>query len=97
MIAAIREVADKTSAETHKLTADYLTACSFIFENGILSHEKVTSKNSTPLINIAEGLKWFLKWKEELVQNDVEITVRSPLQKVFLAWQVCSIIIDIIT
>ena len=77
MIAAIREMAEKNDAlrETHTLTANYLTACSMIFENGILSHEKVTSMNSKPITNITEGIKWFLKWKEELQgeQGNVEV------------------------
>ena len=52
MIAAIREMAEKNAlGETHTLTADYLTACSMIFENGILSHQKITSINSKPLTN----------------------------------------------
>lgn len=89
MIAAIREIADKRIVEqdNHKLTADYLTACSMIFETGILSHEKVSSEHSIPIRNISEGLKWFSTWKDEF-DSDVEVTLRSPLQKVFLAWQV---------
>ena len=52
--------------ETHLLTAEYLQACNLLFENGILSHEKITSVSSKALLNMAEGMKWFIKWKEEL-------------------------------
>ena len=78
MIAAIREMAEKNAlGETHTLTADYLTACSMIFENGILSHQKITSINSKPLTNITEGMKWFLKWKEELQEEPGNVEVYS--------------------
>lgn len=54
MISAIREIAEKkdTSKEAHTLTANYLKACSMIFENGILSHEKITSMSSTSIANM---------------------------------------------
>uniref|UniRef100_A0A1X7SZ13 Transposable element P transposase-like RNase H domain-containing protein n=1 Tax=Amphimedon queenslandica TaxID=400682 RepID=A0A1X7SZ13_AMPQE len=67
MISAIREIAEKkdTMKEPHSLVANYLRACNMIFENGILSHEKITSMSSRPIVNMAEGMKWFFKWKEE--------------------------------
>ena len=69
MLAAIREMAEKKdecTKQTHVCTAEYLEACNLIFENGILSHEMICSPNSKALVNISEGMKWFLKWKEEL-------------------------------
>lgn len=71
MIAAIREMAEKKIElrSISTLTAEYLHACSLLFETGILSHEMITSVSSKPLINMAEGLKWFKKWKDELVDE----------------------------
>ena len=71
MIATIREMAEKMEElrATYSMTAEYLQACNLLFENGILSHEKIGSISSKPLINMAEGMKWFIKWKEEL-QNE---------------------------
>ena len=68
MIAAICEMAEKKEEcrEAYLKTAEYLKACNLLFENGILSHEKITSISSKPLTNMAEGMKWFMKWKEEL-------------------------------
>ncbi len=69
MIAAIEELAEKfypSMNNCHTYTAQYLKACSFIFEYGILSHEKIESAESRPLSNMTEGMKWFCAWKEEL-------------------------------
>ena len=95
MIAAIREMAEKKEElrETHLLTAEYLQACNLLFENEILSHEKITSVSSKALLNMAEGMKWFMKWKEELQDkpghfqsiimliNILLILYRSQIQK----------------
>lgn len=40
-----------------------------IFEKGILSHDKVTSINSAPIVNMKEGMKWFINWKQELLEE----------------------------
>ena len=103
MIAAIHEMAQNMDDTSHLLTAKYLKACNMIFETGILSHERITSSNSTPLINLEQGLSWFLNWKRELqkepgitiynicdnfMKYNVDIKFRSPIQKVFLSWQV---------
>lgn len=106
MLAAIREMSIKKADmmnENHELTASYLQACNFIFEKGILSHEKISSPNSKSLTNMACGMKWFFEWKQELsdepriifcmhlynyLYDTIDIKFRSPLQKSFLAWQV---------
>ena len=72
MIAAIREIADKKDEYTAKpdiITAEYLQACNFIIERGILSHNIVSSSVSPCLSNISEGIKWFVKWKESLQED----------------------------
>lgn len=93
MISAIREIAVKkdTSKEAHTLTANYLKACSMIFENGILSHEKITSMSSTSIANMTEGMKWFHKWKEELQQEPGTMYICI----IFMAIMLASLIIDI--
>lgn len=68
MLATLLEMAEKKegiikTSFSFMLTAKYLEACNMIFENGILSHEKITGPDSKPL---ETGLKWFLDWKEEL-------------------------------
>ena len=105
MIAAIKEMAEKRESNSHTCTSEYLQACSMIFEYGILSHEKIQSATSRPLANMAEGMKWFYNWKEELqaepgytiiiilyvtfhINDMLDVRFRSPIQKVFLAWQV---------
>ena len=73
MIAAIREMIDKKddsfTGRSDLMTADYLEACHFIFETGILSHEKIESISSPCLLNMNEGIKWFVKWKETLAHD----------------------------
>ena len=66
MLAEIREMAEKKDGlikQTHMFTAEYLKACNFIFEKGILSHDMIISCSCMCLSNISEGTKWFFKWK----------------------------------
>ena len=68
MIAAVHEMVDKkdidVTGKSDLMTADYLEACHFIFERGILSHEKIESSCRPCLLNMNEGLKWFVNWKK---------------------------------
>ena len=78
MLAAIREMADKKdefTKQSHVCSAEYLEACNLIFENGILSHEMISSPESKALLNIREGMKWFINWKEELQKEPGNITL----------------------
>lgn len=52
--------------EAHLMTTEYLQACNLLFENGILSYEKISSIASKALTNMAEGMDRFMKWKQEL-------------------------------
>ena len=47
-------------------TLKYLQACSKIFENGLLSHERVTDVNSNVLKSIKEGYEFFRSWHYSL-------------------------------
>ena len=77
MLAAIREMANKDefTKRSHVCSAEYLEACNLIFENGILSHEMIRSTESQALLNIREGMKWFINWKEELQKEPGNITL----------------------
>ena len=80
MLAAIREMADKKDEFTkrsHVCSAEYLEACNLIFENGILSHEMIRSTESQALLNIREGMKQFINWKEELQKEPGNITLAT--------------------
>ena len=91
MIATIREMAEKKEElrETHLLTAEYLQACNLLFENGILSHEKITPVSSKALLNMAEGMKWFMKWKEELQDEP------GHFQSIIMLINICSYYIEV--
>ena len=60
MLSAIRELAEKTGSQSHSATADYLEACNQIFEQGILSHSKVTHHESHVLLNLKRGFTFSL-------------------------------------
>lgn len=47
-------------------TLKYLQACNKIFENGFLSHDRVTSVNSNVLKSIKEGYEFFRSWYHSL-------------------------------
>lgn len=67
MIAAIKEMAEKHKSKNDTYTtAEYLEACSLIFEYGTLSHDKIESSDSKALNNIRKGLTWFNNWKESI-------------------------------
>ena len=73
MISAIREHAqrvDTTSQQTSFATADYLEACHYLFEEGILSHRLVTTRDDTVLKNMAKGFDYFQKWYQEACDTE---------------------------
>eukprot|EP00117_Sycon_ciliatum_P044971 scpid84513/ scgid32369/ len=51
-------------------TVQYLRACSNLFENGTLSHEKVRSADSQPIARIKEGYSFFESWLDGLLLAD---------------------------
>ena len=52
-----------------KLTLSYLEACNKIFEQGILSHEKVASPDHQVIHNIQEGYQFFIEWLDEIFEQ----------------------------
>lgn len=56
---------DSFSAMT---TLSYLEACNKIFEQGLLSHEKVSSSDHQVIINIKDGYQFFKGWLDEIYE-----------------------------
>ena len=69
MLSAIRELAEKTGFQSHTAAADYLEACNQLFEQGILSHSKVTHLESHVLVNLKRGLFFFQSWHQHLCKT----------------------------
>ena len=64
-------------------TLYYLRATNKIFERGILSNKRVQSTEAEELSLMADGLKHFEEWCEDVLAHGVD-----PDSKSFLAWQV---------
>ena len=73
MLAAIHELAEKKNDPSIYATEDYLRACNKLFENGILSHEKISSITSPVLANIHEGYMFFKDWHRQLIEANIGI------------------------
>ena len=58
-----------TDSFSTKLTLSYLEASNKIFEQGLLSHEKVTSSDCQVVRNIQEGYQFFVKWLDEIYEK----------------------------
>ena len=54
-------------ADGTKATLSYLEACSKIFENGFLSHHKISSLNSEALKSINDGYSFFKLWLDQIM------------------------------
>ena len=52
-----------------KCTIQYLTACSQLFEHGLLSHKKVSATDKAVLENISTGFQFFVKWQQSLLEE----------------------------
>ena len=50
-------------------TLKYLEACNLLFENGLLSHNKVSSKERQVLLNIKEGYNFFSTWLDQVYRK----------------------------
>ena len=49
-----------------KLTLEFLEACNKIFEQGLLSHDKVDTTDCRVLKNIQKGYEFFTKWLDNI-------------------------------
>jgi len=56
-------------AASVKATLLYLEACNKVFEQGLLSHDKVCDMNSKVIKSIKKGFSDFIKWHASLLKN----------------------------
>lgn len=70
-----------------KATVAFLEACSQLFEDGTLSHVKVTAVDSPPLLSLKSGYSFFENWLNALLADDPQFHPTNPQQKKFLSWQ----------
>ena len=52
-----------------KCTLQYLTACSQLFEYGLLSHKKVSMTDKAVLESINTGYRFFVNWHQSLIEE----------------------------
>ena len=50
-------------------TLRYLESCNLMFENGLLSHERVESSDSKVIQNIHLGFKFFCDWLDSVIES----------------------------
>lgn len=67
-------------------TISFLEASNKLFENGFLSHRKITSLDSTVVDNILSGLLFFTDWYVKLEESG-NFQPINPREKRFLGWQ----------
>ena len=57
-----------SDSSSTKLTLSYLEACSKIFEEGLLSHDKVKMPDCQVIKNIEDGFNFFTGWLDEIYE-----------------------------
>ena len=62
MIAAIQDLAREPNQEASGKTAEYLDACNLLFEQGLLSRQRINNRESPVLANIKRGMSFFEEW-----------------------------------
>eukprot|EP00117_Sycon_ciliatum_P049175 scpid67563/ scgid34906/ len=75
------------NASSVQATVAYLQACNKVFEEGALSHQRICSSQSAPLLSMQEGYKFFSDWLIELKKSHPNQSFSRPSQTMFLAWQ----------
>ena len=86
VIAELKEYSDSHSNDRSlSNTIQYLEACSKLFENGLLSHDKISLGHRDVIESMENGFMFFVGWCDDAILNGVP--VESNAQKVFLAWQ----------
>ena len=65
----IQMVQQSATCKYDSATLEYLKAIRKIFECGLLSHDKVTDGDATPLSSISEGLQYFKEWCDEAEEH----------------------------
>ena len=59
----------EADVQSTKKTLQYLEACNKLFEEGFLSHRKITDINSDVLKSISQGYEFFTSWINQLIEN----------------------------
>ena len=75
MIAELGEYLDlkPTDTSSTKLVLCYLQALQKLFEEGFLTHERITSLQSPILFGMGNGYQFFTKWLESLLNQGIHI------------------------
>ena len=74
MLAAVQEMAshkEEVEKAYHQSTLEFLQACNKLFEEGILSHERIISPTSTALRNMKMGFAFFETWHQDVSGNNI--------------------------
>lgn len=64
----------------------FLEATNKLFENGFLSHRKISSADETTLASIRTGFSFFCHWYSTL-ESLPDFRPKNPREKRFLSWQ----------
>ena len=63
-----------------KATLSYLEACNKIFEEGFLSHKKITNMDSEVLKSINEGYKLFTSWLNQILDDGKNVIINIVIK-----------------
>ena len=64
-------------------TLAYLEACHLLFEQGLLSHERIRSLDSLVLKNISKGYEYFCGWLASILDKGSYITFLFWIMQIF--------------
>ena len=56
-------------ADETKYTLKFLEACNLMFENGFLSHDRVSISNKQVMANIDKGYEFFCNWLDGIYKG----------------------------
>ena len=65
----VNQIPPPADAPSVKCTLKYLTACSQLFEQGFLSHKRVSIKEREVLVNIEKGFCFFSEWLQSIIDE----------------------------
>ena len=65
----VNQIPPPADAPSVKCTLKYLTACSQLFEQGFLSHKRVSIKEREVLVNIEKGFCFFSEWPQSIIDE----------------------------
>ena len=86
VLAEMKEHLSTNDNDSHLCnTIQYLEACNKLFENGFLSHHKITLRDRSVIESLDEGFWFFIGWCDDAILNNVVIERND--QKQFLSWQ----------